>query len=297
MHESAPPVSTDERDPKHDTRLSVELWSLARSASGGFDSTSPEQRLAARFDGPVALATTSHQLIVVGRDDDHQIGVYAGTPAHLQRVGAITAHLDDVAALVEVVLHRDQWHLFGYAADGHTTHHVSTDLAVWQPHAELHRTFPAFSVTGVAIVGDRMVLAGRVVVDHSTYGWGMLASDGTTFEARQVPVPLSAQLKVVGPIANDGGDITMLLDSGTNHTVARSTGLGWTLSLLSPLMVPCTVFHCDGDIWMAGRAPDTGEPAIARVGGRQLDTLGGHSGPIRNAVVHGAQLIVARESL
>ncbi|MEK7425762.1 MAG: hypothetical protein AAB131_18210 [Actinomycetota bacterium] len=277
--------------------VQIELWSLARASLGAPDAGSAAVRFGPQCDGPVALAAIDGLLLAAGRDRDDQIGVFAGRPGDLHRVGAIEAGPDDVAVVVDLVRLHQRWHLFGCCPEGRTTHHVSDDLVRWERRSEIDRSFPAFGVSGVAAVADQLLLAGRVVVDRSAYGWGLLACDGEAFEARPAPVPLSSQLTVVGPISNAAGDVTLLLDSGTNHTIARSTGRGWTLSLLTPVMVPSAVLVIDDAVWMAGRAPDRDQATLARVGGQHLDEVGPSShGLIRKAVAIDGTIVFARES-
>ena len=74
---------------------------------------------------------------------------------------------------------------------GRSSHLVSNDLREWTPLCNLHRSFPAFAVSGVAVRDDELLLAGRVFVDKTPFGWGLLRSDGRNFEARPVPLPLA----------------------------------------------------------------------------------------------------------
>lgn len=297
MHSSTDcPVDVDvDAGAGSEATVKVDLWSLARTSLGAPGAGSAAVRFGPQFDGPVALAAIDDVLLAAGRDRDDQIGVFAGRPGDLHRVGAIEAG-PEVAVVVDLARLHQRWHLFGCCPEGRTTHHVSDDLVRWERRSEIDRSFPAFEVSGVAAVADQLLLAGRVVVDRSAYGWGLLACDGEAFEARPAPVPLSSQLTVVGPISNAAGDVTLLLDSGTNHTVARSTGRGWTLSLLTPVMVPSAVLVIDDAVWMAGRAPDRDQATLARVGGQHLDEVGPSShGLIRKAVAIDGTIVFARE--
>jgi hypothetical protein len=237
-------------------------------------------------------------LIVVGRahDNTDEIGVFRADVDRLQQIGRIAADVAAVSVVIDVVHLREVWHLFGCALDGRTTHHVSADLVSWERRPEIEGSFPAFGVSGVAVVHDHLLLAGRVVIDGATYGWGLLASNGEAFVARPVPVPLSSQLSVVGPVASSDGDVVLLLNSGTEHTVARSTGRGWTLNTLSPTLVPTVAFMVDDEAWMAGHLPGSDEAGVALVGGERLDGAGpGSLGLIRSALSVNGQLMLARD--
>jgi hypothetical protein len=307
--QALPPVELSTEHPAVVDAVSpVELWELGRNRFGGFESSSATRSFEQRFRGRVAMVTTpdtlghptlrGDRLIVVGRVHDNidEIGVFRADVGRLQQIGHIAADVAEVSVVIDVVRLREVWHLFGCALDGRTTHHVSADLVSWERRPEIERSFPAFGVSGVAVVGDHLLLAGRVVIDGATYGWGLLASNGEAFVARPVPVPLSSQLSVVGPVANSDGDVVLLLDSGTEHTVARSTGRGWRLDILTPSLVPTVVFMVDNEAWMAGHLPGTDEAGVALVGGERLDGAGPSSlGLIRAAVSVNGQLVLGRD--
>ena len=146
------------------------------------------------------------------------------------------------------------------------------------------------------------MLAGRVFVDDTAFGWGLLCSDGRNFEARPVPLPLATQLGVVGPVVDRAGDTVLLLDSGHNRTVATTTGTGWTLSLMAPDVTPVAAFVAGADLWIVGPDNASGVPSLAKITDDHVIALpapvvstGSTIGRVRSALVHDDHLILARE--
>lgn len=295
MHSAGPtPIETGDPPAGFDV-LRTQLWTLDRDEFGGFGAGSAATPIGGSFVGRVAMAAASHALVVAGRHSEAGGIVLSGAlGTELRTIGELEVGTDDLVVLIELVEVLGVWHLFGLDARGHTTHHTSADLAVWRRRFEIDASFPAFAVTGATAHAGGLLLAGRVVVDRAAYGWGLLAFDGEQFVARPVPVPLASQINVVGPVVNASGNLTLLLDSGSTHTVARADGMGWTLSLLTPTMVPTTAFAIDDEIWMAGHMSDHDQPTIARVGGTQRGTAGpGDCGLVRMALVVGGQVVMA----
>lgn len=294
----------------HPTQIPIALCSYdlgqfaGQTTSGSCDRMAqlgpPARRFGPDFHGSVALAARAHHVVVAGRHRPHGVDVFVVGWTELELLGTIDAEVDELFDIVELIWYRQQWHLFGRDRGGRSTHHVSDDAVTWECRTELVRSFPAFVVTGAGAMAGELILAGRVVLDHANHGWGLLAFDGDSFRPRPVPVPLSSQLSVIGPIATDAGDVSLLLDSGSDRTVARSSrpaGSGWTLSLLTPTMVPAGVFEVDGAIWMAGHEAAGGEGAVvARLGGRLLGAADPDgTGAIRKVTSAGGQVIMARE--
>jgi hypothetical protein len=247
-----------------------------------------------RFVGHVAMASDDN-LVVVGHVADHQLEVWCGSAQQLTRVAEFSAPVP-AGGLVSLVHFRNEWHLFARSEQGRSSHLVSTDLCRWTQLTQLGTSFPAFAVAGVAVRNGHLLLAGRVFVDNTAFGWGMLRSDGRTFEARPVPLPLATQFGVVGPIVNDDGDAVLLLDSGQNRTVATASDRGWTLSLLAPDITPVGGFSDAGDLWMIGHDNATGDAALAQVTCEQVISLpNAELGRVRSAMVHRDHLVVASE--
>jgi hypothetical protein len=290
---SAPSFDTSFDAPAHGS--GVRLSSLPRAVLES-ESVSADLvlEIGPQFVGPVALAT-HEQLVAAGHVADGSIEVWRGTSHHL----ALVAEVEPPApfgAVVSLCWYRNEWHLFTRSDAGRSSHLVSTDLREWTPLLQLAHSFPAFAVSGVAVRNGEMLLAGRIFVDNTAFGWGLLRSDGRSFEARPVPLPLATQLGVIGPTVNRHGDAVLLLDSGHNRTVARSTGLGWTLSLLIPAVTPTAAFADGIDLWLVGH-DDVGQlPALARVNVDGITSLPPSShGAVRAAIVHGDRLVLARE--
>jgi hypothetical protein len=286
------------------TDLGVRLSSMPRdvldpsSAASGDDTVA--MAIGPRFIGHVALAAHDN-LVAIGHVAEHELQVWCGSARQLTRVTEFAAPVP-AGGLVSLVRFRDEWHLFARSEHGRSSHLVSTDLCEWTHLTQLVSSFPSFAVSGVAVRDDDLLLAGRVFVDNTAFGWGLLRSDGRNFEARPVPLPLATQLGVVGPVVNRAGDTVLLLDSGHNRTVATSTGTGWTLSLLVPDVTPVAVFAADADLWAAGPDNASGVPSLSRITDDRVIALpapiistGSTIGRVRSALVHGSHLILARE--
>jgi hypothetical protein len=291
--------------------LGVRLCSLARAVFDSGESGTSASRgytieVGPRFIGHVAMA--SHDgLVVVGHVADNQLQIWRGSARHLTHVADLASPIS-AGGLVSLIWYRDEWHLFARSEHGRSSHLVSPDLAEWTLLPQLADSFPAFAVSGVAGRPGDLLLAGRIFVDNTAFGWGLLRSDGRMFEARPVPLPLATQLGVVGPTVNRRGDTVLLLDSGHNRTVARSSGTGWALSLLVPDMTPVAAFADGDDMWLLGHDNTTGVPALARIDDAQIIALPDLSfgpdrargverpaGRVRAALVHDDHLILARE--
>jgi hypothetical protein len=247
-----------------------------------------------RFVGNVAMAS-QEDLVVVGHVADGELEVWRGSPGRLTRVAEFEAPVP-AGGLVSLLAFQDEWHLFARNERGRSSHLVSTDLVDWVPLPDLAHSFPAFAVSGVAARDNELLLAGRVYVDDTPFGWGLLRSDGRTFEARPVPLPLATQLGVVGPTVSTDGDTVLLLDSGHNRTVARSTGLGWTLTLLLSDITPTAAFADGTDLWLVGSDNAAGVPSLALVNEPQAYPLPDSAfGRVRSALVHADHVVLARE--
>jgi hypothetical protein len=247
-----------------------------------------------RFIGQVAMAAHD-ELVVVGHVADGVIEVWRGSVHGLTRLTQLAAPVP-AGGLVSLVRYRNEWHLFARSEHGRSSHLVSTDLRHWAPLSQLTDSFPAFAVSGAAVRNGDLLLAGRIFVDNTAFGWGLLRSDGRNFEARPVPLPLATQLGVVGPIVNGRGDTVLLLDSGHNRTVARSTGSGWTLSLLVPDVTPTAAFGDDVDLWLVGNDNTTNLPSLAKINAPGVVALPVGPGRVRAALAHDDFLVLARES-
>lgn len=249
-----------------------------------------------RFIGQVAMAAHD-ELVVVGHVADGLIEVWRGSVNGLTRLTQLAAPVP-AGGLVSLVRYRNEWHLFARSEHGRSAHLMSTDLREWSPLSKLTDSFPAFAVSGAAVRNGDLLLAGRIFVDNTAFGWGLLRSDGRNFEARPVPLPLATQLSVIGPIVNGRGDTVLLLDSGHNRTIARSIGSGWTLSLLVPDVTPTAAFGDDVDLWMVGNDNTTNVPSLAKVNAARVVALPALPAAthVRAAMVCGDSLIVARET-
>lgn len=247
------------------------------------------------FEGPVVLAAHDH-LIAVGRCVDGPVEVWRGTAQRLERVVELDPSVVP-GGVVSLTWYRNEWHLFLRSDTGRSSHLVSTDLREWTPLLQLSHSYPAFAVSGAAVRNGDVLLVGRIFVDNTAFGWGLLRSDGRSFEARPVPLPLATQLNVIGPTVNRHGDAVLLLDSGHNRTVARSTGLGWTLSLLVPSITPTAAFADGADLWLIGTDEATGSPSLAKVNAEGNVALppSPHRA-VRSAVVHREHLVLARDA-
>jgi hypothetical protein len=247
-----------------------------------------------RFVGQVAMASHEGELVVVGHVADGELQVWRGAATELRQWTDFTAHIP-AGGLVALVHHAGLWHLFARSEHGRSTHLVSPDLVEWTSLYQLAASFPAFAVSGAAIRNGDLLLVGRVFVDNTAFGWGLLRSDGLTFEARPVPLPLATQLGVLGPVVNCHGAAVLLLDSGKNRTVAKATGAGWTLSLLVPKLTPVAAFAAGVEMWLVGQGTD-GTMSVARVNEPQVSVLSGvPPGRIRSALAHDQQLVMACE--
>ena len=268
------------------------------------------------FIGQVAMAS-SDELVVIGHVADGLIEVWRGSAHGLTRLTQLAAPVP-AGGLVSLVRYRNEWHLFARSEHGRSSHLISTDLREWAALSQLTDSFPAFAVSGAAVRNGDLLLAGRIFVDSTAFGWGLLRSDGRSFEARPVPLPLATQLGVVGPIVNGRGDTVLLLDSGHNRTVARSVGTGWSLSLLVPDVTPSAAFGDDADLWLVGDDNTTNVPSVARIDSPRVIALPPGPGPgpgdadddaadaggagtrqpgrVRAAMVHDHFLILARET-
>jgi hypothetical protein len=247
-----------------------------------------------RFVGHVAMASHD-ELIVVGHVADAELQVWRGSTSNLTMFAEFAAPVP-AGGLVALVRYLDTWHLFAHDERGRSSHLVSTDLGEWRQLHELASCFPAFAVSGVAVSDDGLLLAGRLFVEDTPFGWGLLRSDGSTFEARPVPLPLATQLSVIGPTVNRNGDTVLLLDSGHNRTVASSTERGWSLSLQMPGVSPTACFADGADLWVVGYDDTSGVPALANVNDVGIVHLPDSGfGQVRSALVHNDHLVLARE--
>jgi hypothetical protein len=247
-----------------------------------------------RFVGQVAMASVD-ELVVVGHVADGELQVWRGTGEHLSMVAEFAAPVP-AGGLVSLVWFQDEWHLFARNERGRTSHLVSHDLVEWRSLTNLDDSFPTFAVAGVAVRDDELLLVGRVFIDDTAFGWGLLRSDGRTFEARPVPLPLATQLGVVGPTVGAQGDTVLLLDSGHTRTVARSTGLGWTLNLLVADVTPTAGFADGDDLWLVGYDNGKGVLSMARVNEPEVYPLPESAfGRVRSALVHDDHVVLARE--
>ena len=277
--------------------LGVRLWSLPRDVLDGGSADDVAAALGPRFIGHVAMATDANSLVAIGHVAEHELQVWCGSAQQLNRVTEFAAPVP-AGGLVSLIKFRNEWHLFARSEHGRSSHLVSTDLCEWSHLTQLVSSFPAFAVSGVVVGDDELLLAGRVFVDNTAFGWGLLRSDGRNFEARPVPLPLATQLGVVGPVVNHAGNTVLLLDSGRNRTIATSAGLGWALGMLVPDVTPVAAFAHGADLWTVGHHNLTGVPSLAKVTGERVIALpaGDHAGRVRAALVHADHLVVARES-
>lgn len=246
------------------------------------------------FVGPVVMASRG-DLIVIGHVAHQTLQVWRGSGSRLTKVTEFEAPVT-AGGLISLVRHRDEWHLFARHTDGRSAHFVSTDLYQWSPRSALAHSFPAFAVSGAAVGRDGLLLAGRIYVDEMPFGWGLLCSDGRTFEARPVPLPLATQLRVVGPVIDHAGHTVLLLDSGHNRTIATSDGQGWVLTTVLPAVVPTASFVDGADLWLVGQDGVDGSPVLARLDHDEIvplpdDTLGS----ISAALVHADHVVLARD--
>jgi hypothetical protein len=283
-----------------DVRLSVLPRAVLSTLGDGGTTTTTEVPESGAFAfgpdfiGNVALATAADDVIAVGHVADHRLQAWRGQPGHMVEVADFAAPVP-AGGLVALCRFRDQWHLFARSQHGRSSHLVSHDLRTWSPQLQLSISFPAFAVSGAAVRNDHLMLLGRVFVDNTAFGWGLLRSDGLSFEARPVPLPLATQLGVVGPIVNAHGDAVLLLDSGHNRTVATATGLGWTLSLLVPAVTPMAAFADHADMWLVGLDDQTGGTMLAKLNDPRTVTLPTVvGGRIRSAIPCGEHLVLAR---
>jgi hypothetical protein len=284
-HATPPPVGVG-------VRLSSMSRTVLDSAADAGDAIA--RAIGPRFIGHVAMASDDN-LVAIGHVADHELQVWCGSAQQLTRVTEFAAPVP-AGGLVSLIKYRNEWHLFARSEHGRSSHLVSTDLCRWTHLTQMVSSFPAFAVSGVAIRNGDLLLAGRVFVDNTAFGWGLLRSDGRNFEARPVPLPLATQFGVVGPIVNGGGDAVLLLDSGQNRTVATATDGGWTLSLLAPDVTPVGGFCDAADLWMIGHDNATGDAALARVTSEQVIALPNAGlGRVRSALVHRDHLVVASE--
>ncbi|MGE0139117.1 MAG: hypothetical protein AB7L17_17665 [Ilumatobacteraceae bacterium] len=282
--------------PQADEGLGVRVTSVPRSLlDGRVDDDVEPLALGRRFIGQVVMASDGDQLVVVGHVTDQVVQVWCGSGRQLGRVAEFDSPVP-AGGLVALVRFRREWHLFARSERGRTSHLISTDLCTWTQLMQVASSFPAFAVAGAAVCGADLLLAGRVFVDNTAFGWGLLRSDGRAFEARPVPLPLATQLGVVGPVVRHDGDVVLLLDSGHNRTVATSSGAGWTLGLLVPPIQVLSAFVDGEDLWLAG-TDDDGQACVARVQDEAVLGLppGADLGRVRGAIVHQGCLVVARE--
>jgi hypothetical protein len=282
--------------PQVEEGLGVRVTSVPRRVLDRVDDDEIEPfELGPRFIGQVVMAADGDQLIVIGHVADHALQVWCGSGHELARVTEFGAPVP-AGGLVALVRFGREWHLFARSEHGRSSHLVSTDLCSWTQLTSMISSFPAFAVAGAAVCGSDLLLAGRVFVDNTAFGWGLLRSDGRAFEARPVPLPLATQLGVVGPIVRTNGDVVLLLDSGHNRTIATSTGLGWTLGLQVPPIRAQTAFVDRDDLWLAGTG-DEGEACVARVHDDTVIALPSSDGlgRVRGAMLHRGRLVVARE--
>ena len=289
-------VSLLNRTPAQPAGIGVRLSAMPRDVLddpfGAVDAVA--RPVGPRFIGHVAVA--SHEnLVAIGHVTDHELEVWCGSADQLTRVTAFAAPVP-AGGLVSLIHHRDEWHLLARCERGRSWHLVSDDLCRWTHLSQVVSSFPSFAVSGAAVRDGDLLLAGSVFVDKTAFGWGLLRSDGRNFEARPVPLPLATQFGVVGPVLDGHGDAVLLLDSGENRTVARSTGRGWMLSLLAPDITPVSGFADGDDVWMAGHDNATGDPALARVSSDHVISLPRAGlGRVRSASVHRDHLVVASE--
>ena len=223
-----------------------------------------------------------NSLVAIGHVAEHELQVWCGSAQQLNRVTEFAAPVP-AGGLVSLIKFRNEWHLFARSEHGRSSHLVSTDLCEWSHLTQLVSSFPAFAVSGVAVRDDELLLAGRVFVDDTAFGWGLLRSDGRNFEARPVPLPLATQLGVVGPVVNHEGNTLLLLDSGRNRTIATSAGQGWTLGMLVPDVSPAAVFAHGADLWTVGHHNLTGVASLAKVTDERVIALpaADHAGRVR----------------
>jgi hypothetical protein len=279
-------------------RLSIVSRSVLRPARpGGYVAAAVRpvvqtMAIGPRFIGHVAMA--SHDdLVVIGHVADGVLQAWSGSASLLTKVSEFEAPIP-AGGLVSLVRYLDEWHLFARNERGRSSHLVSTDLCQWTPLSELVTSFPTFGVSGVAVTDHGLLLAGRLFVDDTAFGWGLLLGDGRTFAARPVPLPLATQLGVIGPTVNRDGDTVLLLDSGHSHTVARSTGLGWSLTLMLPGVSPTASFSNGAELWVVGDDVH-GALSLGKLNGDVVPLPPGEFGRVRSALIHGDHLVLASE--
>jgi hypothetical protein len=282
--------------PQVDEGLGVHVTSVPRRLLAGVDDDEIESRVVGpRFIGQVVMAGHGDHLVVIGHVADHALQVWCGSGQHLERVTEFAAPVP-AGGLVALVRFGREWHLFAQSEHGRSSHLVSPDLCTWTQLTQMISSFPAFAVSGAAVREHELVLTGRVFVDDTAFGWGLLRSDGRSFEAQPVPLPIATQLGMVGPIVRPNGDVVLLVDSGHNRSVATATGTSWALGLLVPPVRAACGFHDGDELWVAGTSDD-GRPCVARVHDEAVVELpsGDGLGRVRGAIVHGGRLVVARE--
>ncbi|MCU1361182.1 MAG: hypothetical protein JWN99_2471, partial [Ilumatobacteraceae bacterium] len=238
---------------------------------------------------------SASDLVFIGHVADGVLQVWRGSADRVAQVSEFDAPVP-AGGLVALARFHDEWHLFARNERGRSSHLVSTDLCRWTAFPNLVTSFPAFAVSGVAVRENDLLLAGRVFVDNTAFGWGLLRSDGRVFEARPVPLPLATQLGVVGPTVDGAGDTVLLLDSGHNRTVARSTGMGWSLQMLVPDVTPTASFTDVDDLWLVGYDNVEGVPSMAKIDQSELVPLHDPAfGRVRSATVHHDHVVLAHE--
>lgn len=274
-------------------RVSVVCRGVLHKALKGHDD--PEGSvIGPRFIGHVAMAAHD-ELVVIGHVSETRVEVWTGSGRQLTCIAGFDAPVP-AGGLVALVSWADQWHLFARNEVGRSSHFVSNDLRSWTVRDVLSVGFPAFAVSGAAVSDGDLLLAGRVFVDNTAFGWGLLRSDGHSFQARPVPLPLATQLSVLGPTVNSDGDTVLVLDSGHNRTIATSTGAGWALSQLVPDITPTASFANGAALWLVGNDNADGAPSLAKVNDGEIIALPASPlGKVRSAVVHGHHLVLARE--
>ena len=296
LRSSHEPTEVDEAPPG---ALRVRLAAVERRALRRSSPLTVAERPTSSLTGPTVAASNGRRLVVVCGQHDGSISVQAGSWPELRDLAVLDPCASDAAVPVALVPWGDEWHLFGRCRHGGSVHLVATaDLATWRVRPTLGAGFPAFVVSGACATPDGLLLAGRVLVDRLAFGWALLATDGESFSARQVPVPLASPLGVLGPVADTRGQV-VVVQSGTRCTVARSEGAGWTLSPLRPRLSPTAVFVVDGAAWVAGYDTDTHVMRLASIDSDtslELDDADPAAPALVSAAVrHGPHVVLVRE--
>lgn len=279
--------------------LRVHLAAVERSALTRDAALHVASRPSVSLTGPTVAGSDGRRLVVVCAHHDGVVRVRSGAWPELRDTGTIDVLADDLAVPVALVWSNNEWHLFARSRNGGSVHVVATaDLATWRVRPTLGAEFPAFVVSGACATPGGLLLAGRVLVDRLAFGWALLASDGESFSARQVPVPLASPLGVLGPVADTRGQV-VVVQSGTRCTVARSEGAGWTLSPLRPRLSPTAMFVVDGAAWVAGYDTDTHVMRLASIDSDtslELDDADQAAPALVSAAVrHGPHVVLVRE--